>query len=499
MSHLFRLRAMSLLLCLAGLAISATAGHAVTAAEYRNKADACVARGEYAAASEYYRKEAIIYRKRGDINGALCEEAKANRWETCLSLHYSTPAATPPAALQSGAKFEPAYGCYLGLYVERSQHDAMAKADKFQRLTDKKLATAFTYCSYAPGGEYSDFPLAWARAMRRGGITPNIAWEPNGGLDVVQDDAYLRKFAKDAASVGGPVFLRFASEMNGKWTNYTGNPAKYKEKFRLVHDVMAKYAPNVAMIWCVCAIPMDTIERYYPGDQYVDWVGINVYSVLYHDDLRSRPADYENPYDLVNFVYNTYAARKPIAVCEYGATHKAACEQKNRPDFAIAKYAQFFAMLPLKYPRIKMAYIMDLDNFTARFTDPNRRLNNYAITDDETLVAAFRQIVDTGHLLTEIPDDHAPAARPYIAPLDSGATLSGKVNLYAWVKTYENAPTVVYQLDGKTIATSQTPGTYPFALDTAQYPAGKHQLTLKALDSHGRVAGSRDAAVVFTR
>ena len=28
---------------------------------------------------------------------------------------------------------------------------------------------------------------------------------------------------------------------------------------------------------------------YYPGDEYVDWVGVNFYSVYYHDNGPSRP------------------------------------------------------------------------------------------------------------------------------------------------------------------------------------------------------------------
>ena len=37
--------------------------------------------------------------------------------------------------------------------------------------------------------------------------------------------------------------------MNGEWVPWYGDPEKYKEKFRLVHDIMEQEAPNVAMVW----------------------------------------------------------------------------------------------------------------------------------------------------------------------------------------------------------------------------------------------------------
>ncbi|BEP29890.1 hypothetical protein HLPR_22210 [Helicovermis profundi] len=37
--------------------------------------------------------------------------------------------------------------------------------------------------------------------------------------------------------------------MNGDWVQWNGNTELYKVKFRLVHDFMQEYAPNVAMVW----------------------------------------------------------------------------------------------------------------------------------------------------------------------------------------------------------------------------------------------------------
>ena len=65
----------------------------------------------------------------------------------------------------------------------------------------------------------------------------------------------LKLVADDMARSHAKIFLRFASEMNGDWTNYHNNPAEYRRKFRLVHQVMRRRAPNVATVWCPYTFP----------------------------------------------------------------------------------------------------------------------------------------------------------------------------------------------------------------------------------------------------
>jgi beta-mannanase len=72
--------------------------------------------------------------------------------------------------------------------------------------------------------------------------------------------------------------------MNGDWTRYGGDPVRYKIAWKTVADVMSERAPNVALVWCVNHVPEKNIPAFYPGDPYVDWVGVNFYSVPFHDN-----------------------------------------------------------------------------------------------------------------------------------------------------------------------------------------------------------------------
>ena len=461
------------------------------AVEYRRMADRCVASGNYAQAVEYYRSEAAIYRKLGDANAAKVEEMKAERWATEIEVFLDTPAMTEALrANDTGAKGEPAYGCYFGAclaYDRNLQRDNRPVDEAFAALTGKKLAVCYDYCRYG-----RRFPLVWARQLCRHAIAPQIAWEPEK-LSAVRDDAYLRQFARDAASCGGPIFLRYACEMNGEWTPYHGNPALYRDKFRLVHQVMARLAPNVIMIWCVNAIPEENIARYYPGDEYVDWVGVNFYSVYYHDNNRARPAFFESPTSYLQYVYQRYAARKPIAICEYGATHRDNVDRIDRSDFATGKLTALLLALPRLFPRVKMIDLFDCNNI--EYARPGRQLNNYCVTDSPQLLSALKRAVAPEYYLSRVMRGTPAAPHTYLKRVLPGTTVSGHAELSAWVKSYEEHPTVSYLLDGREITRCTLPADCRLQLATEDLHSGAHTLTLLVRDSKGRTAGRRDVAV----
>jgi hypothetical protein len=287
------------------------------------------------------------------------------------------------------AKLEPAAGAYLGAYV--LQDDSIDQSmRRFNELTGREHASFFKYVGYG-----QPFPVEWVREVVEAGAFPQIAWEPNGGLDAVKDDAYLRQFARQAGEAGVPVLLRFASEMNGTWTRYSGNPSLYKEKWRLVHDVFEELAPDTAMLWSVLALPEKPMADYYPGDGYVDWVGVNIYSVRFHNGDKGYPADREDPLDLLNFVYDRYSRTKPIAISEFGASHYSATDGKRSIAFASEKIKRLYGALERQYPRVKAVYYFDVDNITA--FNPSRRVNDYSITGEPALLDAYKEATSSDY------------------------------------------------------------------------------------------------------
>lgn len=297
----------------------------------------------------------------------------------------------------TSAKYEPSEGAYLGAYVlqEVSINNDMTL---FNQMVGKKHVTYFKYVGYG-----KPFPMDWVQSVIELGGIPHIAWEPNNGLDHVQNDEYLKQFSQDAGSVDWPLFIRFASEMNGTWCAYSGDPDTYIEKWRLVHDSLEEDAPKAMMLWTVFTFPEEQIERYYPGDDYVDWVGVNLYNVVYHNNNLQQGAMGEDPLRLLDFVYDTYSARKPIHITEYGVTHYTTTDDSYYIDFAKEKLSRLYGNLLSKYPRVKAITYFNVNNVDANNDVwANRRINNYALTTETELVQTYADLIQDDKYLSEI-------------------------------------------------------------------------------------------------
>ena len=162
---------------------------------------------------------------------------------------------------------------------------------------------------------------------------------------------------------------------------------------------MEEEAPNVAMLWAVLAMPEEEIDKFYPGDEYVDWVGVNVYSVKYHNNHKYEKADFEDPLDLLNYVYNKYSHSKPIQISEFGVTHYNTTDEVRDHAFAIKNISRLYTELPSKYPRIKAVYYFDVNNLSEY--NEARRINDYSITTEPDLVNAYGDSINQPHYLSE--------------------------------------------------------------------------------------------------
>ncbi|WP_250448198.1 glycoside hydrolase family 26 protein, partial [Actinotalea sp. C106] len=158
--------------------------------------------------------------------------------------------------------------------------------------------TAPSYLLWYTGfGEPAD-PAKLA-AVRAAGAVPVITWEPwnytrgpvqpEYAMDRVvagDHDTYITEFARTLAADGGPVHLRFAHEMNGTWypwaAGVNGNDAAdYVAAWKHVHRVFAEQgATNVTWVWSPNVVFPDStpLANLYPGDAFVDVVGVDGYN-----------------------------------------------------------------------------------------------------------------------------------------------------------------------------------------------------------------------------
>ncbi len=425
-----------------------------------------------------------------------------------LARAATLPPARVPDANRKLALFEPATGCYIGAFIERDSH-VNGSIQAFEELTAKKHASYFTYVGYG-----RPFPLGWIRKVVRAGGAPNLAFEPNDGLDVVTDSAYLRNWARDAARTKVPIFLRWASEMNGPWTKYGKDPNQYREKFALVSKIMKQEAPNVAMLWTPFAKPTHTIAAYYPGDEWVDWVGVNIYSVYVHNGDRNRPSAGEDPVDFLRFVYENYSARKPVHISEFAATVECRGTGEQTVDFAIAKTKRFYGALRDEFPRVKSVNWFCLDTIKAGLAN-----NDYSLLSNGQMLATYRQLISDDHFLSQVyfdPNqwnqtvkagttvdqsalsygdtsdemllDSAAIAttidRPFLRGIKNGDILSDDLQLRVQLPQGMQVRGLLWKVDGATVAISNTRD-FRRTIPRARFVEGPHTAMVTVLTDSG--------------
>ncbi len=286
----------------------------------------------------------------------------------------------------------PDEGCYIGAYIQLDT-TVNGDIDEFERLVGKPHATYFRYVGYG-----SPFPFRWVRELHARDMIPHIAWEPNEGLEKVKDDDYLRGWAEAAARTDGPIFLRYASEMNGNWEAYSGDPELYIDKWRLVTRVMREIAPNVIMAWVPFATPRRTITEYYPGDEWVDWVGVNIYSVHHYDGDITRPAN-DDPREMLRYVYDLYADRHPIVIGEYAATRFCAGCDQDVTEFGLEQMTRLYESLPTEFPQVKMINWFSVDTIGAGLAN-----NNYSVTCSPEFLERYRELISDPYFIGRLSD-----------------------------------------------------------------------------------------------
>lgn len=165
-----------------------------------------------------------------------------------------------------------------------------------QQAAGKAPGLVMTYEQFAAAPA---FPADFAAAVAGRGAVPEVTWEPwdsAAGLDQPayrlatlssgRYDGYLRRWAREIKAYGGPVWLRFAHEMNGAWYPWSesvnGNrPGDYVRAWRHVHDVFDREGVrNVYWVWSPSVAPPGSTNMagLYPGDDYVDAIGVDGYN-----------------------------------------------------------------------------------------------------------------------------------------------------------------------------------------------------------------------------
>ncbi len=393
--------------------------------------------------------------------GAVLKERTQMVTETQFDLYVE---GDPSLAPYYGAKLEPKAGTYIGMVADQ--------AESYLPLG--------SYLTYVETPDQPDLYYPSNSMIKRDNVVTMVGWNFNSLDDV--DYGKMRQTLDMLNGYNKPMMIRFANEMNV--SSLGDDPDRYVEAFRNVANMIHEY-PNFAVVWS----PNDMgaldrpFEYYYPGDEYVDWVGISCYMIRYFGfDKNAQARDHiffmtdeyawaTNKVQLILKFMEEKGIQKPVMLSEGGV----ACYNSNGDDYSgwsEPRMRNMYWYLIMKYPQIKM-----INYFNVPFDNYGE---HYYFSDKSGMDYIFREAAASGAYLRSAND----TPKFVFKPAYDGGTLhaeNGKIKLYTYAY-FANQPnlTVNYRIDDAWYSSSDAIP-YSSELEFSGLSDGEHKLTISAL------------------
>ncbi len=278
--------------------------------------------------------------------------------------------AAPPVTAAERIDVPPPGRLYHGVFTAgdtgTGEEDDMTATDVARYEHAVSRSVAWVYFSH---NWYRDrsFPLDTVRWIAAAGHVPYIRLmlrsspeeyhrEKTFSLQRIIDGEFdddLCRWSQAARDFGGPLLAEFGTEVNGDWFPWNGRwngggrtdrygdddtpdgPERFRDAWRHIHDLADRQGAN-NITWVFHVDDEDSpdeswnrFEQYYPGDAWVDWVGVSVYGALTPQDTEWRTfrEGMDAAYDRL-----TALTDRPVVVLEFGTT-------ANHPDVPQAAWA----------------------------------------------------------------------------------------------------------------------------------------------------------------
>ena len=251
---------------------------------------------------------------------------------------------------------------------------SISVVSRFKVLAKKPIAWAYSSNNWFRGIK---FPVLAVRAIYRAGAVPFIRLMPRTGFHLPDTmyslqkiiegkfDPELSQWALGARKLGIPLMLEFAGEPNGDWFPWSGSengggettgygdpslpdgPERYRDAYRHIIDLFrAEGADKITWVLHLNSgsSPVASWNRmaaYYPGDDYIDWIGESAYGAQIHGEAWELLTDVlDRSYPELSHI----SATKPLALLEYGVIddgvpgHKAAWIREGLDSIKSGRY-----------------------------------------------------------------------------------------------------------------------------------------------------------------
>jgi len=221
---------------------------------------------------------------------------------------WATPAAPDPVVgggVASNTSIAPANGTLLGVNPQKgrtgNRYDSTLA---FERQIGRDVAIVHRYHEFSAGLTSGFY---WDRKHIEDGRTLMLSWRAtdNAGIKKGKPDPYRARkivagqfdrqidaMATAVRDLKAPVMLRFNWEMDQDRGDpqYIGTPSEFISAWRYIHrKFKQRGATNVEWVWAPRArsFAKDVGQKYYPGGDFVDWIGGSAVPINSYTDPRT--------------------------------------------------------------------------------------------------------------------------------------------------------------------------------------------------------------------
>lgn len=367
-----------------------------------------------------------------------------------------------------GARLEPAAGIYAGV-----NGDDVFESDC--------LGSSLNYI------EFSDYQKDILRPnkdyVKAHSCIITAAWNIDDLADVFDREEYIRETLNNLSKYHKPVIIRIGAEMN---VSELGDaPAAYVNAFRMISSIVHEY-PDFAVMWSpndMCALNKP-FEYYWPGDEYVDWVGVSAFMKKHFGGDTTVPRDGNVYFMTGDFAYTTNTLKnvtefmernnihKPLAVSEGGSVTKLNYANGGEiEEWSKTRLGYMYWYAPMRFPQLKL-----INYFNHRMEDEDQFFD---LADKPEFVSLINEALSNGQFKRTANDT------PTFTFAEAAGREYNQTSIPLYTYAYlpeETIQKVEYLLDGELLYES-TKIPYKYTAATEYLPEGVHELSVKITGS----------------
>ena len=285
------------------------------------------------------------------------------------------------------SSYEPEKGAYLGAYV-LSNPEIDFDITNFEEAVGKNMATSIRH--YQLGKK---FPDQWLLQCLSQSKAPYIVIEPDRVQTPYNVDLLQQVAQQFENTYNMPLFLEFYPN-----PKEFGNPTEYIAYFQLAKEIFLQYAPNAVFVWSVDMEDLYDSMLYYPGDDYVDWVGMSMYFPIY----KNNDPYVINVTERLDYFYNIYQSKKPMMISKLAVSHYSKKGHTFYIEEASNLIQYIYSEIAQNYPRIKGINYVDIDNIKVA---PNNIGNdNFTVSTEPKMTRAYKEAILNPHYLQHVEE-----------------------------------------------------------------------------------------------